>query len=185
MFKTHVEPWAAGECFHCKVLMSILWLIRVSTMEKCWFFFNSIDRSLRPFPAKFLSHSCRREKEKKSCHHHIISIICILIDHSFDQSVGRNNCSISYCKDVDFWQPVVFRHHHHPWILRSGLTDGQNNSLTDCVALLSISSLMLYGRTMCQASKAKEVLWSIPKLIMLHLMMMESGWQLWVCELIK
>ena len=82
MFKTQVEPWAAGECFHCKVLMSILWLIRVSTMEKCWFFFNNIDRSLRPCPAKFLSHSCRREKEKKSCHHHIISIICILIDHS-------------------------------------------------------------------------------------------------------
>ena len=49
---------------------------------KMLIFFNNIDRSLRPCPAKFLSHSCRREKEKKSCHPHIISIICILIDHS-------------------------------------------------------------------------------------------------------
>ena len=34
MFKTQVEPPAAGEWFHGKVL-NILWSIRVQTMENC------------------------------------------------------------------------------------------------------------------------------------------------------
>ena len=38
MFKTQVEPPAADECFHCKVLnilTSFLWPIREQTMENC------------------------------------------------------------------------------------------------------------------------------------------------------
>ena len=38
MFKTQVEPRAAGEWFHCKVLNILTlfpWSIRVQTMENC------------------------------------------------------------------------------------------------------------------------------------------------------
>ena len=42
MFNSEVEPWAAGECFRCKVwniLTSFLWSIRVQTVENCCRFF--------------------------------------------------------------------------------------------------------------------------------------------------
>ena len=55
MFKTQVEPRAAGEWFHCKVLNILtlfLWSIRVQTMEnRCRFvFYNNIDSFCRPCP---------------------------------------------------------------------------------------------------------------------------------------
>ena len=59
-FQTQVEPGAAGEWFHVKVLnilMPFLWWIRVHTMENCcWFvFYNNIHwQFLCPFLLKFL-----------------------------------------------------------------------------------------------------------------------------------
>ena len=55
MFKTQVEPRAAGEWFHCKVLNILtlfLWSIRVQTMENCcrFVFYNNIDSFCRPCP---------------------------------------------------------------------------------------------------------------------------------------
>ena len=55
MFKTQVEPRAAGEWFHCKVLNVLtlfLWSIRVQTMENCcrFVFYNNIDSFCLPCP---------------------------------------------------------------------------------------------------------------------------------------
>ena len=55
MFKTQVEPRAAGEWFHCKVLNVLtlfLWSIRVQTMENCcrFVFYNNTDSFCRPCP---------------------------------------------------------------------------------------------------------------------------------------
>ena len=55
MFKTQVEPRAAGEWFHCKVLNILtlfLWSIRVQTKENfCRFVVdNNIDSFCRPCP---------------------------------------------------------------------------------------------------------------------------------------
>ena len=46
MFKTQVEPRAAGEWFHCQVYGVILLSIRVKTIENCrrFDFYNNKDK---------------------------------------------------------------------------------------------------------------------------------------------
>ena len=88
MCKNQVEPRAAGEWFHCKFLTSFLCPMRVKTMENCCryiyiFFFTKIQDSFhfcRPIPLTFLGKS-PRERENKLRHHHIMSMVCIIIDH--------------------------------------------------------------------------------------------------------
>ena len=85
MFKTQVEPRAAGEWFHSKVLniqlTSLLWSIRVKKPWKIvvYLFFTIILTVFNVhFWQTFLENSAR-EQEKNNLHHHcIIFMVCTL-----------------------------------------------------------------------------------------------------------
>ena len=70
VFKTRVEPRAAGEWFHCKVwavLTSFLWPIRVQIMENCcrFVFCNNTGKFWCPFTLKLIGESNARERKKQ------------------------------------------------------------------------------------------------------------------------
>ena len=79
MVKTQVEPRTTGNSFQCKVLnilMSILWWIRLQTMEnRCRFVFTITLTVLT-------SISIEVSWNNKLCHHHVTSMVCNLIKHS-------------------------------------------------------------------------------------------------------
>ena len=51
-------------------------------------FYNNIDGRY-PFPFKFLGKSRAREKKNELPHHHVISTICTLIEHSYPSISAR------------------------------------------------------------------------------------------------
>ena len=76
------------EWFHWKVLnilTSLLWSIRVETMESCWPFVFCCCNNLDGFELVVFRKDASAEKYKlqyKLPHHHVIFTVCTLIDHS-------------------------------------------------------------------------------------------------------
>ena len=106
MFKTQVEPRAAGEWFHYKllnILTSFLWSIREQTMENCcrFVFYNNIDSFCRPFPLTFRG-KLLAGKKKTNCAtitsfpwSVLLSTIALLLSN---QSAGAK--PLSFCKNI-------------------------------------------------------------------------------------
>ena len=88
MFQTQVKPRATGKWFHCKVfniLTSFLWAIGVQTLENsCWIvFYNTIESFGAHFCWNVLENPVlEKGKNKLCCYYHIISLVCILIEHN-------------------------------------------------------------------------------------------------------
>ena len=87
MFQTQVKPRATGKWFHRKVfniLTSFLWTIRVYTdLGKLLLIFFTIPfRVLIPISVEMSwKILCWRKEKKMRRFYHIISMVCILIEH--------------------------------------------------------------------------------------------------------
>ena len=85
MFKTQVVLMQSFEHF------DVIYMIDKSRdhgiLSSIFIFYFSIDSFWRPFLLKFLGRWCwaREKEENKSRRHEVISIVCTVIDHSFDQ----------------------------------------------------------------------------------------------------
>ena len=65
-------------------------------LSSIFIFYGNIDSFWRPFLRKFLGRWCwaREKEENKSRRHQVISIVCTVIDHSFDQvALEKSNFS--------------------------------------------------------------------------------------------
>ena len=95
IFKTQVEPQTAGEYFHCKVLTSLLWSMRVQIMENgCRFAFHN-NILLTVFDVHFLwfvSEHRARENEQKTL---------LLLNIALDQSARK--------KSLNYWKNRLVR----------------------------------------------------------------------------
>ena len=92
MFKTQAEPRAAGEWCHCKVWNILTSFLR-SITEQPWKIVVDLLFTITLTILKSISVARERERKKetknKLCHHHVISVVCTLIEHSSRQISGR------------------------------------------------------------------------------------------------
>ena len=86
MFKTQVVLMQSFE--HFDVISMIDKSRDHGILSSIFVFYGNIDSFWRPFLLKFLGRWCwaREKEENKSRRHQVISIVCTVIDHSFDQA---------------------------------------------------------------------------------------------------
>ena len=96
MFKTQVVLMQSFE--HFDVISMIDKSRDHGILSSIFVFYGNIDSFWRPFLLKFLGRWCwaREKEENKWRCHQVISIVCTVIDHSFDQAALK--------KSIFFWQ---------------------------------------------------------------------------------